>query len=257
MAGALAKREIIVPSIPAVAMLGKGFKGYKSMKEEPVRKVKVVEDETLKQLKKAFGSLVYDLRYVNHDKLYKSACQHVKRLKYRAADVAKFSLVLVSLQEDEATFGTRAGIFLSALINSGTDTDYIIHTNQLTMTLQHLGHGNTKNIIVEGYAGRFVGWNMKGGSITVNGDAGMGAGFVMKGGFLTVNGNTGSWAGRGMQGGVITVKGDATGNDRLTIIGNAGDEMQGGVIRVEGEIGTVGKVEHGKIFHKGVKIIDK
>jgi formylmethanofuran dehydrogenase subunit C len=53
-----------------------------------------------------------------------------------------------------------------------------------------------------------------------------------------------------MKGGSITVQGNA---DSF-----CGYNLRGGVIRVEGEIRSIARnIEHGKIYYKGILIVDK
>jgi hypothetical protein len=66
---------------------------------------------------------------------------------------------------------------------------------------------------------------------------------------IVVMGNTGDGLGYEMESGYIKVAGNA-GKD-------VGDKMKGGEIHVDGEIGSIGDVAHGKIYHKGKLIVDK
>ncbi|NYZ74497.1 hypothetical protein H0O00_05110 [Candidatus Micrarchaeota archaeon] len=212
--------------VPVLAMANR-FNRYKPETEKAVRKVEVVEDETLRQLKKAWGTFKYD----NTDPdFYNKAANVVKKLDYSASDVENFSLALAEFQ-DEGGFQSKAGVFLSALTNNGKDSDYVIHTAHLEVPVNLIGCFNTKNIVVNGDVGKAVGSGMKNGTITVNG-------------------NAGSAAGIGMLGGSITVEGNAA--DAF------GWYMQGGEIHIQGEIGKIANdIDHGKIYHKGKLIVNK
>jgi hypothetical protein len=178
------------------------------------------------------------------EKNYQAMLLVVEKLQYTENDVAGFSLALEEFQHEHKFF-EKAGLFLSALINSGKGSDYEIHTKHLAVLFDHLGHKNEKNITVDGDVGRELGIEMKAGRITVNGDAGEEVGREMKGGSVTVNGNVGKGVGYFMEGGNITVNGDA--GDFL------GFEMKDGSITVNGNVGeNVGFLMiGGRIYHKG------
>lgn len=254
MQPASAERKLATPEIrlsnPGSALaMAKGFRGYKPEEEKAVRKVEVVEDKTLGQMKAAWGLVSYDGS--GFGQCYEDALAAVKLLNYSTSDVENFSLALAVAQfQDEERFGGKAGLFLSALINNGKDTDYIIHTVHLTLPLYRIGYKNTKNIIVNGDAGIIIGSSMEGGSITVNGNAGNRVGNSMKGGTITVKGDAGAEVGCSMNGGIVTVEGNA---------GEAvGNYMKSGEIRIGGEIESISKLmRHGKIYHKGKLLVDK
>ncbi|MDD5171768.1 MAG: hypothetical protein PHF60_01910 [Candidatus ainarchaeum sp.] len=264
MGGMQIARAPAIQVVPALA-LAKGFKGYKPEEEKVVRKVQVVEDETLKKLKRAFRiRLDPDEACMDY---WKKALDRVRPMRYSAKDVEGFSIALGD--SDMEWFVDEAGLFLSALVNHGKDSDYVIHSAHLDVLPRSLGYENTKNIIVkgdvdeafgctmkagaaivEGNASDNLGEFMEGGSITVKGDAGSDVGRCMKGGTIRVEGNAGDWIGESMEGGSITVNGDAG--------GAIGLEMRGGEIFLEGDYRSIAdSIEHGKIYHKGVLIVDK
>jgi hypothetical protein len=219
---------------PALAMANR-FGRYKPEEEKAVRKAEVVEDETLKQMKKAWKKFKFDHTTVYQ--MYAAALRAIKPLRCSAADVAKFSIALSEFQWDkiESTFGygfdMKAGVFLSALINKGADSDYVIHTSHFAGKIWLLGSFNTKNIIVDGDVGACCGELMGRGSITVKGDAGDWCGVQMKGGSIMVKGSVGD---------------------------KCGQEMKGGKIVVEGEIAGIGEdIVHGRIYHKGKLVLEK
>ncbi|MDD5171990.1 MAG: hypothetical protein PHF60_03050 [Candidatus ainarchaeum sp.] len=264
MAGALAKRSEDA-RVPALAM-AKGFKGYGPIEQQPVRKIEIVEDKTLRQLRESWKAF----RYAGGapKKEYDNALSLLKGFEYSAADVEKFSIALAEF-EVEGRSGCKAGFFLSALMNSSNDTEFIIHTTQLAEPPYYLGCRNTKNITVKGNAGGGAGYRMQGGTITVEGDADIAVGDSMEDGAIIVRGNAGYWLGPGMQGGSIVVEGNAgpelgkwMKDGSITVVGDAGDFigilMQGGEIYLEGNYGRIADgFEHGKIFHKGVLIFER
>ena len=243
-----ARRRIIC--VPPVVALGSKFDKYKPEEEKDVRKQEVTLDPVLEQLLKAWHR--YRMPTAEPDRYYAALMDlHIlKKTKYSAKDVERFSLLLGEYQ-NEANFPEKAGLFLSALINRGKDRTYVIHTRHLTMPPEQLGFMNKKNIIVEGDVGDAVGHVMAGGTITVNGNAGDSVGEGMGPGTITVNGNAGWGIGESMEGGTITVNGD--GGDSI------GLHMTDGEIYVAGNLGKldINGIESGKIYHKGKLIVDK
>ncbi|MDD5171997.1 MAG: hypothetical protein PHF60_03085 [Candidatus ainarchaeum sp.] len=254
MAGALAVRNGDA-RVPVLAILER-FGRYKPMEPESVRKVEVAQNPVLEELKKAWVDYCHlptggDVMW-NIPAPYISALSLVKKLSYSAKDVEQFSIALGESQ-DIKYFGSRAGIFLNALINNGKDTDYVIQTRQLSVPIHYFGDGNTKNITVEGDLGAYAGTNMKCGSILVRGNAGMEVGRYMSGGTITVEGHASNMPGRMMRGGVLIIKGDA--GDKVGL-GMSGDAT----IHLGGEAGSIvrpkdsarifqrGKLVHGKRF---------
>ncbi|MDD5171991.1 MAG: hypothetical protein PHF60_03055 [Candidatus ainarchaeum sp.] len=249
---------------PDALAIAKGFRGYGPEKESGLRETVVKEDEMLRQLKTVWETCNYKGE-VHTD--YAAMCEAVKELGYSAKDVERFSIVLVEFQ-DEHNFYYKAGVFLSALVNSCREDDLIIHTSHLTRHIDHLGYQNMKNITIEGDAGNIMG-GLGRGSIILNGNAGNYAGLNLLGGSIIVKGNVGEHVGNDMKSGSITVKGNAgdsmAGNMRggiITVEGNAGKsvgwEMTDGEIHLNGDYGGVSDyIVHGKIFHKGKLIFGK
>lgn len=223
---------------------------------------------------------------------YQAACEAAKQVRYTAADVEFFSIALIERQ-DEFDFSSKAGLVISALINSGKDKSFMIHTRGLDAGIHSLGYHNTKDIvvkgdvggdfavcmegglaIVEGNAGNRCGAHMKGGRISVSGSAGSSLGVIMEGGEILVLGDCriDNWAmgvGKFMKGGSIIVMGRAESvghkmkGGRITISGDAGalpgDFMEGGEIHLNGGYGRISTIyiRHGRIYHQGKLIVDK
>jgi len=138
----------------------------------------------------------------------------------------------------------------------GGDSARIIFNNS-SAKLDYIGRGNqTGEIFVEGDAGAYLGFQLKGGIINVSGSVGAYAAAELKNGEINIDGDAGDFLGaalpgnkKGMQGGVVIVKGNA--GDRvgdhlrrgaILIEGNAGDylgsRMTAGTIGVLGEVGA-------------------
>lgn len=271
----------------------KRFGRYKTEQEKAVRKSDVKEDEVLESLKEAWKR--FHFKQTEPHTTYSKAFEQVRDLVYSTKDVEKFSVFLEELQ-DEDVFSDKAGYFLSALINNGSDDDYTIHTSHLSRPIHFLGFRNKKNVLVEGDLGDYAFTRMERGNFTVNGDAcdraghrmnsgevlirknaGYRLGDKMFGGRITLEGNGGSDVGGQMSEGTILVKGDVgrgLGREmhggRIWVEGNADEfvggtakdspyhvNMQGGEIHIEGDIESLGNVDHGRIYHKGKLIVDK
>lgn len=151
------------------------------------------------------------------------------RLDYTAKDVEDFSLALSGFQK-ENNFSIKAGVFLSALINSCRSMKFVIHTAHITEPIHGLGMRNRKDITVKGNVGDVAGGSMIRGTITVEGNAGASVGVMMNGGTITVKGNAGN---------------------------NAGQDMRGGEIHIEGEVGSIaGKKGISRMIYQRGELIE-
>ncbi len=127
---------------------------------------------------------------------YLKAKKLVEKVKYDSKDVSDF---LVALTKDKKIIykrktersnnavGSRVGLFLSALINQGSEEKYQVITKYLPLPINYLGFKNEKKIVVVGDLGSFVGWQMQSGEIKVKGDIGLGPGAFSKGGRIYFN----------------------------------------------------------------------
>ena len=163
------------------------FGRYGPMQSQPVRQTDVQENETVRQLREIFRDFDFDIRR-SSIRNYELALDLIENLKYSAKDVEQFSITMTEFQDDRY-FPFSAGLFLSALINNGKDTDYTIYTKHLSVKINDLGHKTNKNITINGDAGDGVGGSMKDGKIIVNGNAGHGVGYCMTGGEIHLNGD--------------------------------------------------------------------
>jgi hypothetical protein len=244
------------------------FGRYKAESVKKVLKPSLVNDTTLKKLTDAWLSVGWIDHYLELiDENLSAILRHIKDIQYTAKDVEKFSIALAEFQGGRY-FNERAGYFLSALINNGPESDYVVHTRQLSENIDLLGLKNTKNITLNGNAGQFVGMFMVSGKLIIKGSALWMTGSSLKGGEILIQGNGGFYLGNQMDDGKIIVEG-STEKDvgehmkggRIFVHGNGGislgSYMAGGEIHVGGDIGWIGSIKHGKIFHKGKLIVDK
>ncbi len=235
--------------VPATAMT-RDFGGYKRETVQPVRKVDLKENKTVKKLKEAW------VAFLKHEmnngingsdwcgsggagRAYNLTLEITKDVHCTAKDLKLFLVVLSEFADmpeySHWYFSRRLGIFLSALINNGKDDNYVILIRNIGKevlngsSVDDLGWQNTKNITIEGNVGICLGGYMKAGLIVINGNAIDSCGWNMRGGKIIVNG------------------------DAEEILGW---DMTGGEIEVNGRIKDI-SAWGGKIYHKGKLVFDK
>src|SRR3989338_3367177 len=237
------------------------FRRYKREPTHAVRKAEIKENETLRALKQAwqnFELVKDDMAVVDPRKSYQKALELIRSFAYTKEDIENFNLALGEFQ-NEKDFAKRAGLFLSALINNGSDSTYTIFTRHLD-DLGLLGIYNRKTIIVEGDAGYDCAALMDGGTVIVKGNAGERLGNCMKGKII-VYFNSSPFSGIMLNGGSIKIKGNASNyvglkmrGGKIIVQGNCGHtlgaEMHGGSILVMGDVGiTVACSMYGGEIH--------
>lgn len=168
-----------------------------------VSKIKEEDKDTiLQQLATAWRNLLHiqnngDMEF--RERYYLAAVKQIQSLKYSAKDVEECCALLAKFQ-NVSEFSIRAGLFLSALINCGSDNTYVIHTNNPRLKVHYLGYLNRKIININGDAGNYLGFGMKRGVITVDA-AGDFLAYRMEGGRIYVKGSVGVSSGQFMIGG--------------------------------------------------------
>lgn len=235
------------------------FSRYAPMEEKVVREIELSKDPMQEKLKRIYKTLKFEemdeppaVAGAPQGRFWNFISVMGKRLQCSAKDVELFSIAMIELQ-NENEFAFKAGLFLSALINGGTDKAYTIRTGYLEVPLHYLGYKNRKKITVDGDVGNYAGGLMKKRSMIVKGNAGFDVGSGMLSGKITIEGNVDDGLGSRMWGGVIVVKGNA-GDD-------IGRHIRCGEIHVEGEFGSLSdyldedsvEVPTG-IYHKGKRI---
>jgi formylmethanofuran dehydrogenase subunit C len=150
----------------------------------------------------------------------------LSKLGIGAKDIFRLS-VTIERFEQEKEFSKKAGSFLSMLVDRCEESDIVIQTSHLSKPIDKLGFMNKRDILIDGDAGKNLGWGMESGSIRVTGDAGDFPGYRMRGGSIEIAGNAGVHVGKEMEGGSITVNGDA--------IYGVGSGMKGGIVRIKGD----------------------
>jgi glutamate synthase domain-containing protein 3 len=258
------KPEPKAANVPALA-IGKRFDSYGPESEKAQKKADVQQNQVLEQLKDAYRKV--ECRFPTDyceivDEPYQNALALISNLTYSAADVKDFTVAIAEFQE-ESDFSKKAGLFLSALINRGQDSQYVLITKHLSHPVHCLAYQNTKDMIIDGDVGNFFGSNFENGEARVKGNAGTNVGGHMIGGAIVIEGDVGFGLGMNLKGGSITVEGNAhhnigytMENGSITIRGKAGNNIggwtKGGEIYLEGDYGDLGEWRKGiKIYHKG------
>ena len=252
----IARAEARVRSIPVITRANSRFDRYRTEPSHEVRRTDVKEDKTLAQLKEAFRNFNFETKgKEKSDKdiafNYEKALLLVKTLNYNARDIENFGIAILEFR-DYPEFGFCAGIFLSALINNGSERDYVINTKAFGdhVEIHCFGFRNTKNIIVNGGLGVSIGDFMESGSIVINGNAGISIGQQMKDGIITINGNARVYVGFYMEGGKVIVNGNAG--------KGVGHVITGGEIHLNGTYESISElICGGRIYHKGKLIAGK
>jgi len=230
------------------------FGPFKPESEQAIRTQIVETNQAIEKMKRTWELQAWEwcdilVHYgaIHNEKTYGRILDSIKH-RYSAKDVEDFSIALSEFQ-GEMYFSTKAGLFLSALINSCKGDDFVVHTAHFAEPIKAFGYRNTSNITVEGDVGLYVGEDMGMGTIAVKGNADGNVGWYMRGGSVTVEGNANE-VGHQMIGGRIIVNGNA-GDD-------IGDGMTGGEIVINGTIGSISPdFERGRIFHKEKLIIER
>jgi hypothetical protein len=157
-------------------------------------------------------------------------------------DIERYCMELEAFQEVEG-FGNKAGLFLSALVNSADGDEFSIRTRHAEERI-HLLCGNIdgKRVRIDGPVGDYAGLMLKAGSIEIEGSAGDFVGATMSGGAIRVRGNAGHNIGAMMSGGAI-------------FAGNAGKGvgglMSGGEIWVKSYRSLANDIPGGAIYADG------
>lgn len=249
------------PRVAPVTAFANPFGKYKQEGKQPIRLPGIKNDENLQQFEASWQAcLSKPERFEHHLYYYVIENKLMRNPSYSSADVEAFSVMLARYQ-DEKDFSKKASVFLSALINRGKDTDYVIHTSHFGCEMNYLGIYNTKNITINGDVGRNFGEYMKSGHVVIKGNAGAFTGLHLSGGTVVVEGNTMDRLGANMDGGELIVKGVAgmyIGSEmrdgRIIVEGNAGCFI--GIRMHAGEIVIMGNAEEDAGWEmKGGKVI--
>ena len=214
--------------IPRLAV-SKRFGMYKDEEKKEVRKADVKEGVMSQLLKRweEYNRILGNapIRYENEIiEGYVKALDAVRGACFSPEDVDALHVPFMVFHDME-DYPSRAGLFLSALINSGKDESYLLNVDRfgpkmklceqdflkrwidrLHTDIRHLGYRNSKNLIIEGNLVNHVGDNMLSGSIVMRGYYNGGVGLGMENGTITVEGKTGGPIGMNMLGGTIMVE---------------------------------------------------
>jgi glutamate synthase domain-containing protein 3 len=263
------------------------FGGYKPDKPKIIREVKVEETETFRKLKQSAAKSL-DLHSKGKGNYAHNFLRH---LDYSAEDVERLSIALADFESHESF--RFLGDFLATAVRCGQDSEYVIHASHLKTAFSSFGPLNISGKHVEFFGSadticnkmsggsliihpggsriKFLGAQMKGGSITIIGESNVGnLGIRMHGGEIIfndpVNFNEGSgWSiGDGMSAGRIHFKKDCHHSYPCWSYLEIGRQRRlpfGGRIDFDGKIIGAFRLsnEDGRkeIYHKGKKMVGR
>jgi hypothetical protein len=210
---------VVASEVASRVAAGKKFGRYKAETGQEMRQVAVEESEIQNRFRRIFERTNHSNYRTNYS-FFGYGLRDMARegLEYTAADVGMLSSQIGSCGLRTNDFhkafwdGARMGLFLSALINNGTETDYTLFLENCTARIHAIGYHNIKNIRIIGNAGGQIGIGMQKGIIVVEGDVGFSVGCSMEGGEIHVEGefvdrNDVNWGPRDVIGGKIFHKG--------------------------------------------------
>jgi hypothetical protein len=201
------------PGIERSAAL-KRFGRYKDEAEAASRRAGLKMGKALESIldaweasKTAFQG--HDMMRDRTEAAYESILDSVEGRRYTGNDIQEFVVSLNGLLGEEGRVArSRAGLFISALVNAGDGHSYSIDLSGLPPQ-HHLGYRNVKNLVINGDVGDWFGMHMGCGRAEVNGNVGYEAANSMEGGEIIIHGNAGNYLGGCMRGGLVIVDGDA------------------------------------------------
>jgi hypothetical protein len=192
---------------PGIAACGASsrFRRYNVEAEEGIRsRPEVRANRICQELARRFASFPHSIgEYVRN---YEKALKELSGLRYSPKDVAAFSILLSSMLSETGD-ADKAGWFLSALVNNGSNSRYVVFAPPTDHPIGYLGFRNSKELQVKGSVGYGCGQEMEGGRLTVEGDAGDSVGRAMSGGRIVIMGKAGRHIGELMDAGEIRLLG--------------------------------------------------
>jgi hypothetical protein len=272
---------------------GRRFRRYKRDGLKAERSARIEDDPVQKVLIEAWrGYWKRILTFNGWEGEYEGASDIISQISYSADDIQRLSISIPRLKSMMTrnvcnAFDKTCGIFLSAVVNNGSDGSYILDFSDQPIKTDKLAYRNLRileirggkhsNIGMECMEGIvhvkdsvlvMAGWRMRGGQLIIDGCGGFALGLRMQGGCILAKGGSSNMTGADMRGGEILVFGNTTTSTGTAMSGgiikiagnvgsNLGEKMSGGEIHVFGEIASIGNVLSGKIFHKGRLIVDK
>ena len=184
--------------------------------------LKVTANRKLEEMQEAFRQALLSPEYLSDLGVYDEILFIAKRLQCKSKDITAFSLAVLPKFEKTARFSEMAGLFISAIINTRKEKDFLIDLSWAGTPIRYIGYRNAKNIVVKCETSDDAGQSMEVGSIEIFGNA--------------------RWLGSGMKDGKIILHGNAT---------TVGNGMSGGEIIVNGNIESTGIISGGRVVVNG------
>ncbi len=221
------------------------FGGFKAETEKQIRNSHVQSDSVQELIFSKWKEFKGSARYDWED--YPKLVVLLNGIGATPKDVEMFSLALAQI-EDEQGFYQKAGLFLSALVNTSHDMEFVIHTTHLKNPIDYLGYHNKKRLTIEGHAGGWAGGHMSKGAFIVNGNSGWFTCHDMESGYAEIQGNVGISSASRAAGGAIIIHGDASASSEHCFA----DDLRGGLVILKGSC----KKDAGNNMAKGTLVIE-
>ncbi|MFH0860826.1 MAG: hypothetical protein V1921_06460 [Candidatus Altiarchaeota archaeon] len=206
---------------------------------------KLAEDPLVKEAAEFYDNWEYNMLVASR-RFYEETLEKAKQWNLTSSQVQRLVEGLEGklTPGHEAEYSEKTGIFLSAIIQGSSTSEFEFKTRR---PLTYLGFQlrDGKKITVHGDVGDNTGRFMESGEVRVKGNAGSETGNFMKGGKIIVEGDAKNMTGHLMEAGEIDVRGEAG--------DHSGSEMVDGTIRVGKSAGknTGEKMRGGKIHVTG------
>lgn len=182
------------------------FRRYSPEREEIPRLQQISKGSGIATALEERYKTAFDYVDAFHLDNYQRALESIKGLEITPKDVFRFSISLGSMLDGPMSV-VKAGLFLSALINSSAYRRFTIFTQHFPEPPVFLGYQNCKSVIVKGNVGFECAREMLAGRFVVEGDAEYSLGCLMSGGVVTIQGAAGRNLGERMTGGEIHLLG--------------------------------------------------
>ncbi len=101
---------------------------------------------------------------------YNAALSLASSLRYTTDDLEQFCIAITDLQHD-MDFSARAGFFLSALVNFGSEQDYTLDISHLIVKLDFMAARCSKSLTIHGDVGDYFAANSVGAELALYGSA--------------------------------------------------------------------------------------
>jgi len=204
--------------------LPKIFKPKKKQKKT-IKKLLKENSHTISELKDAYHEFSKEQKTLTLAEKYKLGETIAGTINYTKIELENLLEAMMPVEK------TGLGFYLSTLVNKIIKENDEITLNMKNQIITHLGSYLEKGtLIINGDAGSWTGYNMKGGTLIIKGHAKNFIGYYMKNGKMVVEKDLGY---------------------------DTGCNMDGGEIHCDGNISEISPTCDGEIYKKGKKVWPK